>query len=144
MNSDPLADGMPSASSCSWFNRTDWRSHDSWMSGGPHLDGGIPYANIVWEAVGLRDRQSNPSGVPEWARGIRSFADLAEGYGILFFTDGEADAGRYGECLELDLSSDAIVDVIEDPHVRTHRGWIAIIRAGDPVPFVDPPAPKPR
>lgn len=132
----PLLEGMPSAAACSLFTLTRWDRHDDWMSGGEHLDEGIPYANIVWEAIGLRDRKTNPDGVPLWARGIRSHRDLASGYGVLFFTDNEADASRYGHALEIDLEDAAIVDVVDDPHVRTHNGWIAIITAGRRVPFL--------
>lgn len=132
----PLLGGMPPADSCGIFSRVAWPLHDSWMSGGPHLDAGIPYANIVWEAIGLRERRIAPDGVPEWARSIRSHGELARRFGILFFTDNEGDAARYGAVHEVDLGDPAIIDVVDDPHVRTHRGWIAILEAGAKVPIL--------
>ena len=78
-----LLEGMPSAGSCGIFTKVPWADHESWMSGGPHLDAGIPYANIVWETLGLRDRRTDPSGVAGWARTIRTHRALADRFGIL-------------------------------------------------------------
>jgi hypothetical protein len=103
------------------------------MDGGPHLESGIPYANIVWESLGLRER-GRPRA-PEWARGIRSFEELGERFGMVFFTDREEDAARYGEVHILDLDADQVLDVIEDPHTRTHRAWIALLQPGLPLPL---------
>lgn len=128
--------GMPAAATSILFSRVRWPEHDSWMSGGPHLETGIPYANIVWEALGLRDRRTRPDCIPEWARAIRSHEEFASGFGILFFTDNPDDAKRYGPPHRLDLNDPAVLDVVEDPHIRSHRGWIAIMRAGSKVPFV--------
>lgn len=129
--------GMPAASTNRWHVRTAWRSHDDWMSGGPHLEEGIPYANIVWEAVGLRDRKANPNGVATWARHLRSHDQLAREYGIMFVTNDVRDAERYGKAHRIDLSADDVVDVIVDPHVRTHAGWMVILRKGARIPFVE-------
>jgi hypothetical protein len=136
----PLATGMPPAKNCLWFTRVKWEDHDTWMNGGPHLEAGIPYANIVWEAAGLRDRKRNPDGVAPWAREIRTHDELAEKFGILFITDELRAAKRYGKAYEIDLEAAGIVDVIEDPHVRTHRGWILIIGTGSQIPLTKMPA----
>lgn len=132
-----LEAGMPAASTNRLHVRTNWRSHDDWMSGGPHLEEGIPYANIVWEALGLRDRTRDPAGVAGWARHLRSHDQLAADYGMLFVTNDVEDAERYGKAREVDLSDEAVIDVIADPHVRTHSGWIVILRTGARVPFVE-------
>lgn len=138
----PLVAGMPPANDCYWFTRARWEDHDSWMSGGPQLEAGIPYANIVWEAAGLRNRRRNPERVAPWAREIRTHAELAEEFGILFVTDELRAAERYGKAHEIDLEAAGIVDVIEDPHVRTHNGWILIIRAGAAVPIKPSEGPR--
>lgn len=131
----PLASGIPPASMCHWFMRTSWERHDRWMGGGPHLEEGIPYANIVWEALGLRDRRARAEGVAPWARRIRTHAELGAECGMLFVTDRRQNAERYGECVEIDLASPLVLDVVDDPHVRTHRGWIVLIKAGARVPL---------
>lgn len=113
-----------------WYTKVDWRKYDSWISGGPHLEEGIPYANIIWEAIGLRDRVKNPDSVPVWARNIRSHRQLSFEYGFIFVTDCIEAASRYGNARAVDVHQSAIVDVIEDPHVRTHNGWILILKAG--------------
>ncbi len=130
-----LMGGMPPCSSCDLWTRVAWPAHDLWMDGGPHLEAGIPYANIVWEALGLRDRVRRPEGVAPWARGIRSHAQLARECGILFLTDCDRAAARYGDVHEFDQTAPGILDIVGDPHVRTHSGWIAIIRTGAQVPL---------
>jgi hypothetical protein len=136
---DLLREPIPPFSDSNWCTRVSWDKHDSWMSGGPHLEEGIPYANIVWEQLGLRDRSR--ANVPDWAKHIRSFDQMVQEIGILFVTDREADAERYGETFKIDLDAEQVLDVIEDPHVRTHNGWIVLIKAGEPFPLLDPPNP---
>lgn len=135
MDVSALMRGMPSCSSSDLWTRVPWRSHDAWMAGGPHLEAGIPYANIVWEALGLRDRARDPSAVAPWARRIRSHAQLGRECGILFLTDCERAAARYGHVHDFDATAPGVLDIVEDPHVRTHSGWIAIIRTGARVPL---------
>ena len=131
-----LHNGIPSADTNLWFTRVRWEAYDRWMEGGPHLEEGIPYANILWESLGLRKRQGCPSSVAPWAKNIKTFAQLGEGFGFLFVTDSKQNAERYGKAHEVDLMHDAILDVIEDPHVRTHSGWIIILPKGEAVPFL--------
>ena len=137
-DASPLAAGMPPAVSSSWYSRTSWRRFDRWMVGGPHLDEGLPYANVLWEALGLRDRPRLPDGVHPAFRSIRSHHELATRFGMLFVTDREEDARRYGDPHEIDLRSSSVVAVVEDPHVRTHAGWIAVVPVGATVPFLPP------
>jgi len=139
---DFLEGPVPPASECHLFTRVDWYKHDSWMSGGPHLDEGIPYANIIWESLGLREK-GRPNA-PEWAKGFRSFKELGDAVGMFFVTDRREDAGRYGTSVfEIDLDAEQVLDVIVDPHVRTHNGWIVLVKAGEPFPIKNAPAPSP-
>jgi len=139
---DFLDGPVPPANECHLFTRVDWHKHDSWMSGGPHLEEGIPYANIIWEALGLRDRDRRDA--PEWAKGIRSFRELGEKVGMFFVTDRPEDAGRYGtSVIPIDLDAEQVLDVIGDPHVRTHNGWIVLVKAGEAFPVKNAPAPSP-
>lgn len=136
----PLAKGMPAAKLSQWHTLVSWDKHDSWMSGGPHLEAGIPYANIVWEEAGLRHRKSKPDDVAPWAREMRTHAQLAEKFGILFVTDDIRSAERYGTAYEVDLDNPNIVDVIQDPHVRTHNGWILVVRTGSQIALTKVPS----
>jgi hypothetical protein len=133
---------VPPARLCSWNTLVPWRSYDAWMSGGPHPEPGLPYANYVWVSLGLRYRATEP--VPSWAAGIRSHADLADRIGYLFVTDSPLSAERnYGLPVEIDPFAPQILDVLEDPHVRTHRGWMLLIEAGAPFPLAPSPSPAP-
>ncbi len=134
-NIDFFSNGMPPANGSHWFKRASWREHDRWMAGGPHLETGIPYANIIWEAIGLRYRNQSPAQVAEWARQIKSYDELSSDYGIIFVTDAFDAARKYGDVYEIELSDPSIVDIIADPHVRTHNGWILIIRSGSRLPL---------
>lgn len=135
MDISPLLAGIPALAMHHLWTRVDWRLHDAWMSGGPHLEEGIPYANIVWEALGLRDRRRNQDGVPLWARNVRMHRELASTCGMIFVTDDARAAERYGRVYEFDIHDPAVLDVVEDPHVRTHSGWIVLMRTGSPVPL---------
>ena len=135
MSKMPFAGGLkPACLNYGWqfvdWQFVDWRAHDRWMDGGPHLESGIPYPNIIWEACGLRDRNTRRTRPAPWARSIRTHRELGERYGFFFVTDTIRDAARYGSVYEIDLDQDGIVDVIEDPHVRTHNGWIVVAAAG--------------
>lgn len=134
-NIELFSNGMPPANQCHWFQRTSWQNHDRWMAGGAHLEIGIPYANIIWDAIGLRTRKQRPDKVAKWARKIKSYDEFSRDYGIIFVTDTLDAARRYGEAYEIDLTDSSIVDIISDPHVRTHNGWILIIRSGSRFPL---------
>lgn len=100
----------------------------------PHPEAGLPYANVLWEGLGLRCGGSGPIS-QEFAH-VRSFRELGEQFGILFVTKSERDAGRYGTPVKIDLEDENVLAVIEDPHVRTHSGWIVIMPVGAKIPVV--------
>lgn len=128
--------GMPPAATCHWYTKVPWKKHDRWMDGGPHLEEGIPYANIIWEALGLRNRAQHTEAISQWAQEIRTHEQLATQCGMLFVTDRREDAERYGKYIEIDLASPFVLDVLDDPHVRTHNGWIVLLKAHAPIPMI--------
>lgn len=120
----------------SYFVRVHEKKYSRWINWGPEPEAGMPYANVIWEALGLRKRSRNPELVPEWARHIKSYHDLSRQFGILFVTDNEKDAGRYGKPYEIDLDHPSILTMIKDPHIQTHNAWILIMKAGEYLPVV--------
>jgi hypothetical protein len=119
-----------------YFVRVHEKKYSRWANWGPEPEVGMPYANVIWEALGLRKRSRNPELVPEWAKHIKSYHDLSRQFGILFVTDNEKDAERYGKPYEIDLDHPSILTMIKDPHIRTHNAWILIMKAGEYLPVV--------
>jgi len=131
---------VPPASQCGWWSRSTWEHHDAWMDGVGDPENRIPYANIIWDQLGLRER-GRPNA-PEWAKGIRSFKELGETVGMLFVSpDREYVESWYGgPALEIDLSADQVLDVVWDPHIQRRDAYIVLIKAGEPFPVLKPPA----
>jgi len=131
---------VPPARKCHWWSESDWDHHDDWMEGVGDPELGIPYANIIWEQLGLRE-EGRPQA-PEWARGIKSFEELGMTVGILFVSpDREYAESWYGPTVEIDLSADQVLGVVWDPHIQNRDAYIVLIKAGEPFPVVKAPAP---
>jgi hypothetical protein len=122
------------------WSRRRWHEYEAWLAGG-RRDYAIPYANMVWDRLGLYE--SGRPSAPAWARGARSFAALGRAVGLLFATDDRGYAERYGEALEVDLGAEQVIDVVDDLHVRAHRAWIVLVRPGAPLPLRNPGRPPP-
>lgn len=52
---------------------------------------------------------------------------------MLFVTNNTVDAQRYGNVFKIDMTSHDILETIEDPHVKTHRGWIVLMKPRIPL-----------
>lgn len=127
-----LAGPCVPASRSGWWSRIPWRTYETDFD-----EARMAYANVVWEGLGLAER-GRPKA-PEWARRIRSFAQLAERIGILFVTDNPPRAETlYGPVIEIDMNHPSILDVVADPNALSHNAWILILKAGEPLPLKAP------
>jgi hypothetical protein len=118
------------ASQNRWWNRVTWQTFDT-----DFQEARLAYANIVWAGLGLRE-PGRPDA-PDWARGIRTFRELGENFGILFVTDDPRRAETlYGPTVEIDMAHPSVLDVIEDPNALTHNAWVLVLRAGEPLPLM--------
>jgi len=133
----PLLGPCQPAASNRWWTAVGWDVYDEWVDG-IDCEAGIPYANIVWEALGLCD--PGRADVPEWALDVRDFEDLGRRVGMLFVTDAHGTARAetlYGPLVEIDTAAPDILGAVHDPNARTHAGVILLVRAGAPLPLLD-------